>query len=41
MLFQGNSKGESDVAAILQSHMEASYRTSGFFFVVKLAKQFR
>ena len=28
---QGNSKGESDVAAILQSHMEASYRTSGFF----------
>ena len=32
-------KGESTVAAILPSHMEVSYCTSGFF-VAKPAKQF-
>ena len=29
--YQGNLKGESVVAAILLSRMEASYCTSGFF----------
>ena len=38
---QGNLKGESVVAAILLSGMEASYCPSRFFFVAKLAKQFR
>ena len=36
---QGNLKGEW-VVAILPSGMEASYCTSGFFVVVKPAKQF-
>ena len=38
--YQGNLKGESVVAAILSSSMEASYCTSGFF-VAKSANQFR
>ena len=30
-MYQGNLKGESVVVAILPSHMEVSYCTSGFF----------
>ena len=41
MPIQGNRKGESGVAAILPSHMEASYCTSGFFFVGKPTKLYR
>ena len=37
--YQGNFKGESAVAAILPSRMDASYCT--YFFVAKPAKQFR